>query len=169
LLVFFRLKRAGGIQEIATRRQAPKRGCENLLLTSSLPGKVGGLEPMTDLRVSPQSPSATARNIAKDKVEDPFTLRKPSSIRLKHTNLGRNRVETGRKSLKMPRIGIGSQQLSIAMATRKDERLAARSGAAVPYALRRCMGNRSQLSNQAGAIVKVKSFLREILLGEEAA
>gem|GEM_PF-4152480 len=125
---------------------------------------------MTDLRVATQSPSATARNIAKDKVEEPFALGKPRSIRLKRTNLRRNRMKTCSKSLKTPRIGIGSQQLSIAMATRKDERLAARSGAAVPYTLRGRMGSPSQLSNQAGAIVKVgQSPLRGIPLGEEAA
>ena len=170
MLILFRLKRAGGVQKTATRHQTPKRSPKNLLLTRGLTRKIGRLQSMTDLRITTEGSSAAARDIAKDKVKKPFTLRKPRSIRLKRANLGRNRMKTCSKSLKPPRIGIGSQQRSIPVATRKNERLTTRSSTAVPYALRRCMGNRSQLSNQAGTIVKMeKGALRKILIGEESA
>jgi hypothetical protein len=169
LLVLFRLKRTSGVQKTAARRQTFKRSRENLLLTRSLTAKIRWLQPMTDLWVTPESSSSTTRDITKNKVEEPFTLRKPRSIRLKRANLRRNRIETYGKSLKPPRIGIGSQQLGIAMATRKNKRLTTRSSTAVPYPLRRCMSNSCQLSNQEGTIVKMRqSPLRKILIGEEA-
>ena len=130
LLVFFRLQRAGGVDDEAAGTDCAQCGSENCALTFCLAREVFQAEAMANLRIATQRSSAAARHIGQGQVEDGFfgergCVGKPTFYA--GGVWGEALLQLGKPGL----AGFHGDDASFGVALGQDERLAAGSRATI--------------------------------------
>jgi len=135
LLVFFRLQRAGGVNDAAAGTDGAQGGAEDGALSLGLAREVRGAQTVANLGIAAQGAGAAARDVGQDNVK--------SGAFFEGRGVGEAALDLGSvssKALAQPgealRAGFAGDDADLGVAFGKDEGLAAGSGATVENRVR---------------------------------
>lgn len=158
LLTLFGLKRAGGVEQTTSRREARKSGLQNAGLTGGVASEVGGSEAVANLWIACEGAGAAARDVGEDEIEVFECVRRVGRVGC----LYRDVCGVGILHEACPHAGettwadVSGEDLCLWEAMGENEGLAAGRGAGIPDARSFASGRGCEFRHESRAVVDLR-------------